>query len=107
MVMMDSGMTGLYDDTSYYVNEGLNTGCCIGIRGNANGDESENLNISDVTYLVDYLFGVPELGPAPPCPEEGNANGDVGEQTNISDITYLVEYLFGVPELGPAPPACP
>ena len=80
-------------------------GCCIGIRGNANGDEGESLNISDITYLVDYLFGIP-LGSAPPCQEEGNANGDLAEQINISDITYLVEYLFGIP-LGPAPPACP
>ena len=80
-------------------------GCCTGIRGNANGDASEDINISDITYLVDYLFGIP-LGPAPDCLEEGNANGDTGEDINISDITYLVEYLFGVP-LGPAPPACP
>ncbi len=80
-------------------------GCCIDIRGNANGDQSDDINISDITFLVDYLFGVP-LGPVPPCLEEGNANGDVDNFVNISDITYLVEYLFGVP-LGPAPPACP
>ena len=79
--------------------------CCIGVRGNANGDPSEGVNISDITFLINYLFGVP-LGPPPPCPEEGNANGDGDEQTNISDITYLVDYLFGVP-LGPAPPPCP
>ena len=80
-------------------------GCCIGIRGNANADGNEDINISDITYLVDYLFGIP-LGPVPPCPEEGNANGDGTGDINISDITYLVDYLFGIP-LGPAPPACP
>ncbi len=79
--------------------------CCIDIRGNANADESEDINISYVTYLVDYLFGIP-LGPAPDCLEEGNANGDNSEDINISDITYLVNYLFGIP-LGPAPPPCP
>ena len=79
--------------------------CCIGIRGNVNGDALENINISDVTYLVDYLFGIP-LGPAPKCLTEGNANGDNEERVNISDITYLIEYLYGVP-LGPAPPDCP
>jgi len=26
--------------------------CCVGIRGNANGDEGQSLNISDITYLV-------------------------------------------------------
>ncbi|MDH4157938.1 MAG: choice-of-anchor J domain-containing protein [candidate division Zixibacteria bacterium] len=79
--------------------------CCLGHRGNANGDPSDNVNVSDVTYLVDYLFGIP-LGPEPPCTYEGNANGDIGEAVNISDVTYLVDYLFGIP-LGPEPPACP
>ncbi len=80
-------------------------GCCVGIRGNANGDEFEDVNVSDITYLVDYLFGIP-LGPAPECKEEGNANGDENDDVNVSDITYLVDYSFGIP-LGPAPPACP
>jgi len=81
-------------------------GCCSGIRGNTNGDAGENINISDITYLVDRLFGRPELGPPPPCLEEGNVNGDPENYINISDITYLVEHLFGIP-LGPAPPPCP
>ena len=79
--------------------------CCINIRGNANGDGDDFVNISDVTYLVDHLFGVP-LGPIPPCPNEGNANGDEDGFVNISDVTYLVDHLFGVP-LGDPPPACP
>ena len=79
--------------------------CCLDTRGNANGDEEDNTNVSDITWLVAYLFGVP-LGAAPPCMEEGNANGDVAELVNISDISYLVEFLFGVP-LGPPPPDCP
>ncbi len=79
--------------------------CCINIRGNANGDGAENVNISDITYLVEYLFGIP-LGPIPPCPNEADVNSSPNGAINISDITYLVEYLFGVP-LGPAPPACP
>ena len=83
----------------------MRLGCCVGIRGNANGDGTELVNISDITYLVDYLFGFP-LGPPPPCQEEGNANGDGGEFVNVSDITFLVSYLFGSP-LGPAPPTCP
>jgi len=77
------------------------TSCCVGIRGNASGDEQEALNISDITYLVAYAFGG---GPAPECLEEGNVNGDEEEKINISDITYLVAYAFGG---GPEPPACP
>ena len=98
------GQEGKLSDPAYVHVEQL-VSCCVGILGNANGDGTEMVNISDVTYLVDHLFGIP-LGPAPPCPEEGNANGDVGEFINISDVSYLVEHLFGVP-LGPAPPACP
>lgn len=79
--------------------------CCIDMRGNANGDPEDKVNISDLTYLVDYLFGIP-AGTAPPCPAEGNANGDPEEKTTITDVTYLVAHLFGVPA-GPAPPVCP
>lgn len=78
--------------------------CCIR-RGNANRDPDNIVNISDVTYLAEYLFGVP-LGPEPLCLEEGNANGDISGDINISDITFLVNFLFGIP-LGPPPPACP
>lgn len=79
--------------------------CCAGIRGNANSDPEDKVNITDITYLVEYLFGVPG-GPTTYCREEGNINGDPEEKLNITDITYLTQYLFGVPA-GPAPPACP
>ncbi len=98
MVPIDGALTVLVPDS----------GCCVGIRGNANADEEEYVNISDITFLVNYLFGIP-TGPEPSCREEGNANGssDGGlELINISDVTYLVEYLFGIP-LGPPPPSCP
>ncbi len=67
--------------------------------GDANN--SGDLNISDVTYLVDYLYGVP-LGPPPPIMSKANANCDIENLVNISDITYLVNYLFGIPT-GPEP----
>ncbi len=79
--------------------------CCQGMRGNANDDTDDKVNISDVSYLLAYLFGIP-TGPAPPCPQEGNANGDPDEKVNISDVSYLLAYLFGIPT-GPEPPMCP
>lgn len=79
--------------------------CCQGIRGNANDDPEDKINIADVTYLTSFLFGIPP-GPSPPCPNEGNANGDPDDKINISDVTFLTDYLFGIPA-GPAPPACP
>ena len=96
---------GLAEYQPTLINGQIRLYCCEEVRGNANGDEGEIVNISDITFLIDYLFGIP-LGPAPACPEEGNANGDTEENINISDITYLVGYLFGMPT-GPAPPACP
>ncbi|MDH4157763.1 MAG: hypothetical protein OEW00_10860 [candidate division Zixibacteria bacterium] len=80
-------------------------GCCLGTRGNANNDPEDKTNISDVTFLLDYLFGIP-TGPAPVCQEEANANGDPDEKVNVSDVTYLLAWLFGIPP-GPAPDACP
>ena len=79
--------------------------CCVGIRGDVNMALPGRVNISDIAYLVTYLFGIPP-GPGPPCPAEANTNGDAGENVNISDITYLIDYLFGIPP-GPEPPVCP
>ncbi len=75
--------------------------CCNhdGIRGDA--DHSMALNVGDLSYLVDHLFGHPP-GPAPPCTEEGDVDGSGA--INVADVTYLVEYLFFD---GPAPPPCP
>ena len=77
--------------------------CCLGTRGNANADIDERVNVSDITYLVNYLFGIP-LGPPPACMEEGNINGDALGDVNVADLTYMVNYLFGG---GPAPVSCP
>ncbi|MDH4156184.1 MAG: hypothetical protein OEW00_02770, partial [candidate division Zixibacteria bacterium] len=63
------------------------------------------VNVSDVSYLLAYLFGIPS-GPPPACPAEGNANGGPDSKVNISDVSYLLAYLFGIPS-GPPPAACP
>ncbi len=75
--------------------------CCIGMRGNADGDPGDSVNIADLTYLVAYTF---LEGSAPPCIEEGNVDGAaVIVPIDVADITYLVAYLFLG---GPSPPAC-
>lgn len=78
------------------------TGCCIGNRGNVDGDAEDNVDISDLLYYVDYAFGFP-AGPAPVCVEE--ADFDLSGSMDISDILFLVDYMFGSPA-GPAPPSC-
>ncbi len=78
--------------------------CCLH-RGNIDGIvmPAGPIDVSDLTYMVDYLFSG---GPPPPCDEEGNVDGLVGPSgpIDISDLTYLVAYLFSG---GPEPPACP
>jgi len=72
--------------------------CCIGNRGDINGDDTD-ANILDLTYLVDYIF---RGGPAPGCPNEADVNSD-GTSANILDLTFLVDRVF---RGGPAPGAC-
>ena len=64
--------------------------CCVGERGNVNGD-SQNANLSDLTYLVNYLF---LQGPPPPCLAEANINGDPAGMINLTDLTLLVNHAF-------------
>ena len=74
-------------------------GCCKGFRGNTNGDEQDQIDVSDVTFLVTYMF---KHGPEPLCFEEADINGD--GDINIADLTRLVDYAF---KHGPEPVSCP
>lgn len=75
-------------------------GCCIGVRGNFNGDTGETVNIADLTAMVNYLF----KGGAPAdCPAEANINADTSPDANVADLTYLVNFLF---KGGPGPQPC-
>lgn len=76
------------------------SGCCVGDRGNVDGDAQDQVNISDLTNLTGFLFGD---GATPDCPAEANVNGDAQESINVQDLTYLVDYLFNS---GPAPVSC-
>jgi hypothetical protein len=68
-----------------------------GTPGDAN--LSGQLDVSDITFFVDYLFGG---GPAPLVPNLGDADGSC--VLDIGDLTYPVDYLFGG---GPPPvPGC-
>ncbi len=71
---------------------------CVGDRGNVDGLLDDQVNVSDLTYLVAYLF---QGGPPPPVFEEADVNAD--GDLNVADLTYLVDYLFSG---GPAPQPC-
>ncbi|MFQ5498814.1 MAG: hypothetical protein ACE5FH_04000 [Candidatus Zixiibacteriota bacterium] len=74
-------------------------GCCVGTRGDINADGSD-LDIVDLTCVVDFLFG---SGCVQTCPEEADPNGD-GSVSDIVDLTFVVDWLFGTaPTLVPCP----
>jgi len=79
--------------------------CCQGMRGNIDNDPDDRIDISDLVYLVDYMFSD---GPEPECWKEanvdGNFAGDLYKQVDIADLVYLVDYSFNN---GAPPPACP
>ncbi|MCK4372370.1 MAG: dockerin type I repeat-containing protein, partial [candidate division Zixibacteria bacterium] len=67
------------------------------ICGDVDGDGLP-VNISDLVYLVDYMF---TAGPPPPNMEMADVDGS--GDIDISDLVYLVDYMFnGGPE-----PVCP
>jgi hypothetical protein len=65
------------------------SGCCIGDRGNVNGSADDNIDISDLVALVEYMF---LGGSEPACPEEANIDGQ--DEIDISDLVALVAYMF-------------
>ncbi len=75
--------------------------CCLGDRGNIDGSPDDALDISDLVYLVDFMF---RDGLEPTCLAEANVDGSTDEQIDISDLVYLVDYMF---RDGPLPPSCP
>jgi len=76
------------------------SGCCIGDRGNIDNSPDDIVDISDLIYLIDYMF---VSGPDPTCVDEANLDGDPGGVLDISDLIYLVDYMF---QSGPPPPPC-
>jgi hypothetical protein len=75
--------------------------CCLGQRGNVDFDPEDQLDISDLVFMVDYMF---TGGPVPPCWEEADIDGSGGDGIDITDLVHLVDYMFTG---GPPPADCP
>ena len=72
--------------------------CCIGTRGDLNGDGAD-ANVLDLTFAVDRIF---RGGTQAACFGEGDANSDKSV-LDVLDLTFLVDRVF---RGGPAPNAC-
>ncbi len=100
-VVIGEGSSSNYDLRHGYWQDFAGGGdCCMGaIRGNVDYDPSDAIDISDLVYLVDFMFND---GPTPPCTEEADVNGSGG--IDISDLVFIVDYMFNG---GPEPVECP
>ena len=72
--------------------------CCIGIRGDIDGNGDGN-SVIDMTYLINNMF---RGGPASPCPREADLNND-GRSATILDLTFIIDDLY---RGGPSPGGC-
>ncbi len=95
-VDLDANYSETFERGELVLLRSLFVSCCEGIRGNVDG--AGEINVSDLTYLVAFLF---QGGPAAPCEAEADVDG-TGD-INVSDLTYLVAYLFSG---GAVPAAC-
>jgi hypothetical protein len=88
-VRCDDNGNSYYDEVEFdlYVNPSE------GLPGDI--DVSGEVNVADLTYLVNYLFGG---GPAPAIPAQADVNASCA--IDVADLTYIVDFLFGG---GPAP----
>lgn len=84
-----------YAETAWSAPLAVQAGCCT-LRGDVTGDNK--VIVSDLTYLVNFLF---KAGPASPCVDHPDLNND--NKVIVSDLTYLVNFLF---KGGTAPIVC-
>jgi len=75
--------------------------CCQGIRGNADCDPNDDINVADIVFMVRRLF----IADFPCCALEENVDGIINGyiEFDVNDVVYLVNYIF---RGGPAPVPC-
>lgn len=71
--------------------------CCKGIRGNADCDINDEINVADLVFMVRRIF----FSVFACCEFEEDVDGN-GE-FNVADVVYMVDYIF---KGGPAPVPC-
>lgn len=82
-------MPGTYAPTVF--SGSVKMSCCKNTVGNADNDPGDNTDISDLTVLIDHLFG---SNTPLACAAEGNIDRSAGNTVDISDVTVLIDHLF-------------
>ncbi len=75
-------------------------GPCTGSTGNLNCLDDNEVGLTDLVLLIDYLF---LAGPLPCCPGEANVNGDPFGRIDLADMSAMINHLFIAPG-NPLPP---
>lgn len=66
-------------------------GCCRGFTGNVDCDVSDNIDIADVTRIIDYLY----ISFSPLCCQKSaNCDGSPDGNIDISDLTALLDFSY-------------
>jgi hypothetical protein len=82
----------------------IESGCCVGLRGNVDGVGDDAPTLGDLSALIDALFISLQT---PECPAEANVDAvgpDDPSGVTLGDLSALIDVLFI--SLDP-PPLCP
>ncbi len=83
--------TGVLDTNKVWLFTGSLTALGGYVCGNVDGELPANVDISDLTRLIDYLY----ISFVPPTPlEVANLDCDPSGGVDISDLTVLIDYLY-------------
>lgn len=111
MCSIGQPIIGMRTSSSFIVKPGFweaysNIGCCVGRAGDINNDGGEIADISDLIYLIDYMFPKPGSAPITTCHGEIDINGDGELLPDISDLLHLVDFMFLPPGDALEPAVC-
>lgn len=88
-------------DLAFVISDGSDNCCLRPIRGNIDYDYGDAVDISDLVYLVDFMFNA---GPVPLCMQEADVDcTGGGAPVDIADLVFLVDFMFNG---GPTPCRC-
>lgn len=95
-VIVSDMQTGLYVFNTSVPGES----CCIGNRGDIDGDGDPIITVFDMIYLIDFIF---RGGPPPSCDAASDVNAD-NNTADLIDLTFIIDRIF---RGGQAPGSCP